>query len=82
VHELQTIEACAVVDVISSRMASLPKTVDCSNAPTERMPEQNGALSNVGYMLLGLIALALVLSLRLKRTRAVAVAGEARAPAG
>jgi hypothetical protein len=46
------------------------------------MPEQNGALSNVGYMLLGLIALALVLSLRLKRTRAVAVAGEARAPAG
>ncbi|MBN8440994.1 MAG: MFS transporter [Thauera sp.] len=42
----------------------------------------NAALTNVGYMLLGLIVLALVLSLRLARTRAHAVAGEARAPAG
>ena len=42
----------------------------------------NAALTHVGYMLLGLIVLALVLSLRLARTRAQAVAGEARAPAG
>jgi len=37
---LQTIEACAVVDAISSRMASLSKTFECSNAPAERMAEQ------------------------------------------
>ena len=35
----------------------------------------NTALSNAGYMLLGLITLALVLSLRLARTRAAATAG-------
>ncbi|ENO94147.1 arabinose efflux permease family protein [Thauera sp. 28] len=39
----------------------------------------NTALTNVGYMLLGLIGLALVLSLRLKRTRAAAVTGDAQA---
>ena len=42
----------------------------------------NSALSNVGYMLLGLITLALILSLRLARTRSAVVTGEARAPAG
>ena len=42
----------------------------------------NTALTNVGYMLLGLISLALVLSLRLARTRAAAVTGEAQARVG
>lgn len=42
----------------------------------------NTALTNVGYMLLGLIGLALILSLRLARTRAATVTGEAQARVG
>ncbi len=66
---------------LTSRLdeAGLSAATVMQQANTEAL---NAALSNVGYMLLGLIALALVLSLRLKRTRAVALSGEAQAPAG
>jgi len=66
---------------LASRLgeAGLSAATVMQQANTEAL---NAALNNVGYMLLGLIALALMLSLRLKRTRVAAVSGEAQAPAG